>query len=471
MFPLLPLLILIPFLAVFPIVFLDEDKTHFVAVISSLLVLLVTLLTIYLADQNGLAALSFSQSYITQIDVNISLQLTNLTLILVVMTSIVFFASSLVGRYFIGKNAKLYNFIFVLSEAASMGVFLSGNLFLLFLFWEAAEILMFFIIFVYGGYDRRYAAIKFIIYSVMSSLLLLIGIMLLYFYTTPHTFDIFLIEQNASTIPITSQPIIMLLLLVAFMIKTPVFPFHSWLPDAHTEAPTTGSMILAGVLLKFGSYGIMLMFLMLPIALHYTIVFGILFGFSAIYGAFVALRQTHLKRMIAYTSVVDMGIIALGISTLNQYGTAGALYGMLSHGIGISILFLVAGTLDKVYGTLIINRLRGVMEFAPWLSYIFLMGILTIIGLPLTTGFISDLLIFIGSYTAFGTGGLIALFAVFIVGAYFFWVMEKVFFSAKRPSELYDVVGKEVIYAGAFLIIFAILLGVLPNVLLKISGL
>lgn len=471
MFPLLLLLVLIPFLAIFPIIFVEDEKTHFVAIIASLIVLLLTFLAVYLASQSGLASLSFSHVYISQINADINLQLTNISMILVVMTSIVFFACSLVGRYFIGKNAKLYNFIFMLSEAASLGVFLSGSLFLFYLFWEIAEILMFFIIFVYGGYDRRYAAIKFIIYSIISSLLLLIGIMMLYFYATPHSFDIFAIEQNASTIPFNIQFVVMILLAVAFMIKAPVFPFHSWLPDAHTEAPTTGSMILAGVLLKFGSYGLLLMFLMVPIAMHYAAIFAIIFSFSAIYGALVALRQTQLKRMIAYTSIVDMGIIALGISALNQYATAGALYGMLSHGIAISVLFLVAGTLDKVYGTLIINRLKGVIEFAPKLSYIFLFGVLTVIGLPLTTGFVSDLLIFIGAFSTFGASGLIAISAIVVVAAYFFWVMEKVFFTAKHPSELYDVVGKEVIYAGLFLILFAILFGVLPGVLLNISGL
>lgn len=471
MFPLLPLLILIPFLAIFFIVFLEDEKTYFVTIPASLAVLLLIFFVLFLAKVNGMASLSFSHIYISAINVDINFQLTNISLILVVMTAIVFFACSLVGKYFIGKNAKLYNFMFMLSEAASLGVFLSGNLFLLYLFWEVAEVLMFFIIFVYGGYDRRYAAIKFIIYSIISSLLLLIGIMMLYFYTTPHTFDIFTIEQNANTIPLAMQPLIMVLLLVAFMIKAPVFPFHSWLPDAHTEAPTTGSMILAGVLLKFGGYGILLMFLMVPIAVQYATPLAVIFGFSAIYGAFVALRQTHLKRMIAYTSIVDMGIIALGISAINQFGTAGAMYGMLSHGIAISILFLVAGTLDKVYGTLIINRLKGVMEFAPRLSYLFLFGVLVIIGLPLTTGFIADLLIFIGSYSAFGTGGLIAIAAIVIVGAYFFWVMEKVFFTARHPSELYDVVGREVMYSGWFLALFAVLLGILPGVLLNISGL
>ncbi|HVA83228.1 MAG TPA: proton-conducting transporter membrane subunit, partial [Candidatus Aquilonibacter sp.] len=289
MLPLLPLMVILPFLAIIPIALIPERHAHKISILTSLIVLLLTAYSLYIVSQQGLTSLTFTQSYFTSIGANLSLQLTNISLILVVMTAIVFFAAALVGSYFIPKDQRLYSVVFMLILGGAMGLFLSGNLFLFYIFWEIAEFAMFFIIFGYGGYDRRYAAIKFIIYSIIASLMLLIGILLLYFYSSPHSFDIFQLEQSAATLPSGIQPIILVMLLGAFMIKAPIFPFHNWLPDAHTEAPTTGSMVLAGVLLKFGGYGLILMFLLLPIASTYSTYIAIIFGFSAIYGALVAL--------------------------------------------------------------------------------------------------------------------------------------------------------------------------------------
>lgn len=471
MLPILPLLVLLPFLAIIPIALIGERHSHKITLISSLAILILAAYTAYLVSQGGLASLSFVQDYLTALGINLSFQLTSLSLILMLMTAIVFFAAAIVGREFISKDQKLYSIVFMLVEGGALGLFLSGNLFLFYIFWEIAEFAMFFIIFAYGGYDRRYAAIKFIIYSIIASLLLLIGIMMLYFYSTPHSFDIYQLQQSAATLPMAVQPIILVLLLVAFMIKAPIFPFHNWLPDAHTEAPTTGSMILAGVLLKFGGYGLLLMFLLIPLASQYAMYIAAIFGFSAIYGALVALRQTHLKRMIAYTSIVDMGIIAVGIASINHFGTAGAIYGMMAHALAISLLFLLAGTIDKVYGTLFIDKLKGIIDSSPKITYLFIFGALAAIGLPLTAGFIGDLLIFIGSYSAFGAIGLIPIGAILLVGAYFFWVIEKSFLNIKNKSETYALVGRSAFVSGGFLVGVTIVLGVLPTIILSLSNL
>ena len=471
MLPILLLMVFLPFLAIIPITLLSERSGHKISLVISLVVLVLAILAVVIASQSGAAVLSFSQGYIGSIGINLEFQLTSLTTILVVMTAIVFFAASLVNSYFITKDQRLYSVIFMLVEGGAIGIFLSANLFLFYVFWEIAEFAMFFIIFGFGGYDRRYAAIKFIIYSIVASLLLLVAIMLLYYSVTPHTFNILQLEHAASKIPVGMQPIITLLLLVAFMIKAPVFPFHNWLPDAHTEAPTTGSMILAGVLLKFGGYGLILMFLMVPFAAHYASYIAVVFGFSAIYGALVALRQTHLKRMIAYTSIVDMGIIAVAIAAVSSFGTTGALYGMLSHALAISLLFLVAGTIERVYGTLIIEKLKGISESAPKLAYLFIFGALAVIGLPLTAGFVGDLLIFIGAYGSFGVIGLIPLAAILLVGAYLFWVIEKSFLNVNQKSERYNVLERPIVYAGLLLAASTVILGIFPSVLLTILGL
>ncbi len=470
MLPILPLIVLVPYLFLAPTLLLRKEASWNIAILASLLMAGLVGAAVYYASAQGLGSVSFDIAYIPAFSINLNMQLTNMNLILVVMTAIVFLATSIVGKYFIGKAERIYNVIFLLAEGSALGVFLSANLFLFYIFFEICEVALFFIIFIYGGYDRRYAAVKFIIYSIVATLLLLIGIILLYAYTTPHSFDIASIAQNAGDIPANIQLLVFVLLLVAFMIKMPAFPFHSWLPDAHTEAPATGSMILAGVLLKFGGYGLLLLFFMLPISAHYAAYLSMIFGFSAIYGAVVALKQLHLKRMIAYTSVADMGIVAFGLSSFSVYGTAGSLYLMLSHGLAISMLFMLAGSIDEGFGTLIISRINGLARSVPSVTYLFLMGIFVTVGLPLTAGFIGDLLIFIGAYGTFGTAGLVPLGAVFIVAAYLFWVVEKAFFgSAKRPEPL-NSISPSVTYAGLLLAASAIILGVVPALLLGVSG-
>ncbi len=471
MLAILPLMVLVPVIAALASLLVDRNHAYRISLIASGIVLTLTAAAAYFAWVGGLGSLSFSYSYIPGLNVSLSLQLTDLSFILTVMTSIVFFAASIVGGYFLGSDERIYNFVFLLCEAGSLGIFLSSNLFLFYVFWEIAEMTMFFIIFIYGGYGRRYAAIKFIVYSLMSSLLLLIAIMLLYVNTSPHTFDISTIMSVAGSIPAGTQMLVMLLLLVAFMIKLPVFPFHSWLPDAHTEAPTTGSMILAGVLLKFGGYGLLLMLMLVPLALHYAMYMAIIFAFSAIYAGFVALRQSNIKRLIAYTSITDMGVVAVGIAAASIFGTSGALYAMLSHGLAISLLFLIAGTLDHVYGTLEIDRIRGVITRFPGLTYLFIIGTFAVVGIPLTAGFIGDLLVFIASYHGFGIVGLLPLIGIFVIGAALFWIIERMFVNVSKVTEPYEIVEGAVIYSGAFLVAATIVFGVLPFILLGISGL
>ena len=466
----LPLVILVPFVFAGLSLLINRRNLGTLSIISSILTFILVIAIIYQAFTYGIGSVSFNSEYIPSLGIGLHLQVTDLTLILVLMTSIVFLSASVVGTYFIEKGERIYGFIFLVAEGASIGLFLSANLFLFYVFFEIAEIMMFFIIFVYGGYDRRYASIKFIVYSLVASLLLLVGIMVIYANVTPHTFDINQIAAEAGSMPVGAESLAMLLLLIAFMIKIPVFPFHSWLPDAHTEAPTTGSMILAGVLLKFGGYGLLLIFLMLPLASHYGLYLAALFGFSAIYAAFVAMRQGNIKRMIAYTSITDMGIVALGVTAGNVLGTSGAIYAMLSHGLAVSLLFLVAGTLDELYGTLEISKIKGVMRLFPSLSYLFIIGVFAVVGLPLTSGFVGDLLIFFGAFNRFGIEGIIPIVSLVLMGGFLFWMIEKMFWGPKH-SEAYKALEKKVIYGGLLLLAATFILGILPSIMLAISGL
>jgi len=466
----LPIIVLIPLLFLVPLAYFDKEHAGKVTIVCSIIVLILAVLSIFMAKTSGYGSVAFSALYISQLGLSFSLALTNITTILMAMTAILFLSVSVVGYYFIKENEKLYGTILLISEMSALGIFLAANFFLFYVFWEVTEVMMFFIIFIYGGYNKRYASIKFIIYSITSSLLLLIAIMLLYSAVPAHSFSISYLISNGSLIPQGTQLAIMILLLISFMIKMPVFPFHSWLPDAHTEAPTTGSMILAGILLKFGGYGLILMFLILPIATTYAPYMAAIFAFSAIYSAIVSLKQTNMKRMIAYTSITDMGIIGVGIAAANVAGFIGGTYAMMSHALAISILFLIAGTMDEVYGTLEIKKITGVMKNYSGMAYLFIAGVFATIGIPLTAGFVGDILIFIGAYGTFGALGLIPVIGILIIAAAMLWLIERSFLKGEEEKKPYREIDRRIPAGAIILLAGLIILGVLPFLLLNISS-
>ncbi|MGC8671333.1 MAG: complex I subunit 4 family protein [Candidatus Micrarchaeia archaeon] len=463
---LIPVLVLLPLLFIIPVLVLDRRHSFAVSVASAAVTLLLIVSALALAHYYGFGPLESSFAYISSLGIGFSFSMNAFTELLALMTGIVFLAAAISAKSFIKESEKLYNALFLISASSTLGVFLAGNFFLLYVFWEISEFAMFFIIYIFGAYDRRYAAIKFIIFSMTSSLLLLIGIMLIYSEMPVHTFSISEALSNAKLIPAQWQLLILVILLVAFMIKMPIFPFHTWLPDAHTEAPAPGSMILAGVLLKFGGYGMLLAFLMLPIAAKYSFYLALLFALSIIYAGFVTLRQEHFKRAIAYTSVVDMGIAALGLATFNTYGYAGALYAMLSHGIVIALMFLIAGTVDESFGTLLINKLRGIAKSFSGLAYAFIFGSFAMAGLPLTAGFVGDLLVFTGATKALGVVFLAPLLGLLLISVFMFWLAERMFFNISEAIEPYAEVDKSFAYAASLLIASTLLLGILPEILI-----
>ncbi len=466
----LPLMVIIPVLFIVPLLALDKRHSAKLTILSSVIIMLLTVLAVYMSKTSGYGSVSFSALYITQLSLSFDLALNNLTTILLVMTAVLFVAVSIVGYYFIREKEKLYGTILLVSEMSSLGIFLSGNFFLFYVFWEITEVMMFFIIFIYGGYNKRYASIKFIIYSITSSLLLLIAIMILYSSVPAHTFNISYLISNGASIPFATQFAVMLLMLVSFMIKMPVFPFHSWLPDAHTEAPTTGSMLLAGILLKFGGYGLILMFLILPIASTYAVYMAAIFAFSAIYSAVVSMKQSNMKRLIAYTSITDMGIIGVGIAASSTIGFSGAAYAMMSHALAISILFLIAGTMDEVYGTLEIKKITGVMQRYPGIAYLFIAGAFATVGIPLTAGFIGDILIFIGSFSAFGVLGIIPVAGILIIAAALLWLIERSFLKSSEGPRVYRDIDERVAAGAVILLTALVILGIFPSILLNFAS-
>ena len=462
---LLPIIAAVPLLSVLPLTIASGRKAHYISTLSSILVFGLVMLSAYGFYAYGPA--SFSVGYIKSFGITLGFQPSQIGTIMLIMTSIVFMAAAIASGAFVKSGEKRYNVIFAIAESASLVVFLTSSLFLFYVGWEVAEVMMFFIIFIYGSYGRKHAGIKFIVYSLASSLLLLVAILLLYLGTYPHTFSMPAIEAGAVQIPMNIQEAAIFLFVLSFMIKMPAFPFHSWLPEAHTEAPTTGSMILAGVLLKFGGYGLLLMFLLLPASAAYAKYIALLFGFSAVYSAFAALRQGNLKRAIAYTSITDMGIVGVGAAAVGILGSEGASYMMLSHGIVISLMFLIAGTFKEAYGTLDIDKIKGAMGAFPFLSYLFIFGSLALIGLPLTAGFVGDVILFIAADASFGLAGLVPLISLVFLGAMLFWFVERMLYS-DRETNIAHGVDSRILAAAATLVFFSIAFGIIPALLLRI---
>lgn len=465
---LLLIALLLPLLALVPLTFLGRRYAFSISIAAALLVFITVAVAAYvsIAMPSGFSLMSASFAYIPSLGIGLSLGLNAYTLVLALLTVIVFLAASLPVKNFVKESEKLYSALFLILLTSTLGVFFAGNFIALYVFWEISDFVMFFMIYIFGGYNRHYASLKFLIFSITSSLLLLIGILLLYSSLPQHTFDISYALANAKGISTNVQTLIVSLLLIAFAIKMPIFPLHTWQPDAYSEAPPPSAMVLSGVMSKFGGYGMLLLFMLLPLASHYSIYVAILFGFSALYMSIVTLRQANFKRVIAYASAADMGIVAMGISAANAYGYTGALYLMLSQGLVIALLFLIAGTLDESFGTPLIDKLRGVAKSMQGVAYSFLFAVFALGGIPLTAGFVAELILFTGVVNSLGIVFLLPLAAVLLISVFMFWLAERMFFNISKAIEPFRLNPKSVNYSMLLLSLSIVLFGVVPAVLI-----
>jgi proton-translocating NADH-quinone oxidoreductase chain M len=469
MFSPIILMLAIPAIAFAAICLLDSNHSRKIILCSTLVNLAIILSISVYAFANGGINISSSYNYISSLGVSLSFGISPISLVLLVMSSIVLFVTALSGNPE-KEGLKLSSALIALFQIASIGLFASTNLFIFFIFWDVGIIVLFLMINILGSSSRGPASINFLIYEIFASSLLLLAIILIYVYTPVHSFNIMQITANASLIPTNIQTIIFVLLFVAFMINMPLFPVHFWLPDAHTEASTQGSMMLSGVLTKFGGFGMIILFSMLPVASSYSKYIAILAGISAFYAVFLMMRQKDIKRIIAYSTIVEMSIIMLGISAMNSFGTYGAVYMMLAHGLVIALMFLVAGSIKYIFGERNIFALKGIVASVQSSAYSFLAGVLAMIGLPLTAGFIADLLIFIGSVQAFGILGIIPIFALVLMGAFMYMVISKSIFSTSTTelSKPVEFIGLEQKIGYVLLIFFIFLYGVIPFVIVNI---
>ncbi len=331
------------------------------------------------------------------------------------------------------NNAKTYLSLMLMMETGLLGVFISMDFFLFYLFWELTLIPMFLLIMEWGGPRRRYASLKFFIYTHIASLVMLIAIISMVFAAREqlgyYTFNILEITSEVAFAK-GFQLIIFPLLFFGFAVKMPVVPFHTWLPDAHVEAPTGGSVILAGVMLKMGCYGLIRIgFTMMPeAAVQYALPLAILGVISMVYGAFLALAQDDLKKMIAYSSVSHMGSVLLGLAVLNEYGFDGAMFQMFAHGIISAMMFMACGVLQHSVGTRKISQLGGVGNRLPILTAFTVFAFLASLGLPGLAGFIPELNVFLGAFEAMPALALVAMASMIITAAYYLWALQRAYF-------------------------------------------
>jgi NADH-quinone oxidoreductase subunit M len=368
----------------------------------------------------------------------------------------------------IRERLKEYYIFFLLLEGAMIGVFVSLDLFLFYVFWEFTLIPMAFIIGIWGHERRVYAALKFILFTMTGSLLMLVAIIVLAFSQSPATFD-WVALQRAAT-PAYLEPWLFGAFALAFAIKVPMFPLHTWLPDAHVQAPTAGSIILAGVLLKMGAYG----FIRFNLALfpnasrEFAPVLIILAIIGIIYGAAVAAVQEDLKSLVAYSSVSHLGFIVLGIFAFNAQALSGAILQMVNHGLSTGGLFLIVGLVDERRHTRLISELGGLAKVMPALAVLFLIIMLSSLGLPGLNGFVGEFLILVGAWQANPIYAILAAAGVVLAAIYLLWMFERVMqgqVTNAKNSHLPDLSRRE----GALLIalvVFIIVLGVYPGLVL-----
>jgi NADH-quinone oxidoreductase subunit M len=408
---------------------------------------------------------AFSIEYYVGID--------GLSLMLLVLTGFLTPIALLSGWESVEKKVKEFSIFMLLLEASMIGVFSALDVFLFYVFWDFVLIPMYFLIGIWGYDQRIYAAVKFILYTMAGSVLMLVAIIGLSWthqtMTGQYSFD--LLKLYELQIPASTQYWFFLAFTLAFIIKVPLFPFHTWLPDAHVQAPTPGSVILAGVMLKMGGYG--LIRLALPLfpeaALYFAPMLATLSVIAIVYGALVAMVQPDMKKLVAYSSVSHMGFVVLGIAAINMQGIQGASYQMLAHGVSTGALFCLVGMLSDRRHTRLITEFGGLKSVMPRFTAVALIITLSSIGLPGMNGFIGEFLIMLGAFKWDPRFVVIAALGVILSAVYMLWMFQRVFYGKvtnDHNKHLPDLSLREWIILGP-LTAAAIGMGVFPNVVLK----
>ena len=441
-------------------------------------------LALFLHFDPGLAGLQLVEQYpwVQSFGISYFMGVDGISFWLVLLTTFLTPLTILGAWTAIDKKVRTFLISMLVLEATMLGTFVAMDAILFYCFFEASLLPMYFIIGIWGGERRIYATLKFFIYTMVGSLFMLLGIIALMFYAQDQLgfMSASLVDFYRLKLPFvageffSTQTLLFFAFSLAFSIKIPIFPFHTWLPDAHVEAPTPGSVVLAGVMLKMGAYGLIRFSIpMFPeAASYYAWIFLLIGVVGIIYGALVAMVQPDIKKLVAYSSVSHMGYVVLGLFTFNTYGISGGIYQMLSHGISTGALFFLVGMIYERTHSREISRYGGLASVAPIFTIMFVVITLSSIAVPITNGFIGEFYILMGAFLSARPYAIFAVLGVILSAAYMLWMVKRVFFGEKGDvvreyeSKGLDMNTREVAVLVP-LVVLVFWMGIFPNHFLK----
>lgn len=413
---------------------------------------------------------SYAWIHLSWMKINYTVGVDGISLALILLTAILQIAT-VVYSWSETKRPGAYFGLVLLTCLGCVGVFVALDILLFFLFWEAVLVPMFFIIGYWGGPRRRYAALKFFVYTHVASIVMLVGLLALVFYSGASSFDFADVYAAGRGLSAVVQSFLFLALFFGFGVKFPVVPFHTWLPDAHVEAPTGGSVLLAGLLLKLGGYGLIRWAVeVLPAGLHNDspILFFIAF-LSIAWGSIVSLAQRDLKRLVAFSSINHMGIVLLAIALNSSLGLLAAVFLMFAHGIVSALLFMVSGSVHHTYGTRDVSALGGITPTTPALSTMIMVGSLASLGLPALISFPAEFTALLATWNGLSYWVLVPLAFLVVTAAFYLWMMQRVLFGPARNVDpaAHDLPWYEGVGMG-ILVVVTVLIGILPGLLVNV---
>ncbi|MCB9764412.1 MAG: NADH-quinone oxidoreductase subunit M [Alphaproteobacteria bacterium] len=471
----LSIITFLPLLAGVVCFFVPDRAASGVALVGSLLTMLASW-TLWGGYDPGGAAFQFTETipWIEDLGIHYAVGIDGISLLLILLTTLLTPVIILSASPAIHDRLNQYLGWMMVLETAMLGTFVALDTFLFYVFWELMLIPMYFIIGMWGGERRIYATIKFFIYTMLGSLLMLVAILALYVTYAEQTgsYSALLVDLYNTDLTYSTQLWMFAAFVLAFAIKVPIFPLHTWLPDAHVEAPTAGSVILAGVLLKMGTYGFLRFCLpyfpgaiatITPWMMSLAVI-------GIVYGALVAMVQEDVKKLVAYSSVSHLGYVVLGVFALNAQGLAGGLLQMLGHGLSTGALFLLVGMIYERRHTKVIAEFGGLSKVVPVFAFVFMVVTFASVGLPGLNGFIGEFLILLGSFERAPVATVFAASGVILGAVYMLWMFQRVMFgpltNASNKS-MQDLTGRELAYLAPILVLIVVM-GVYPGPFLDV---
>ncbi|MBU0743243.1 NADH-quinone oxidoreductase subunit M [bacterium] len=466
-----------PVIGALSITFVPKDRKEIVKTVAAAAaaVPLILAVQLFMNFDRSIAGFQFVEHYewIKSFNIEYFMGIDGLSVPMVLLTALLSFLC-IIASWKIDKACKGYFALFLLLEAGMMGVFVSLDFFLFYVFWEVMLLPMYFLIGIWGGPRKEYAAIKFFLYTLAGSVLMLLAMIAFYYnvqdpVTGGHTFNMLHMMDQANHGGILDVAnirfVIWMALFIGFAIKVPIFPFHTWLPDAHVEAPTAVSVILAGVLLKMGTYGILrISYPILPDqAVNFMIPLAILGAINIIYGAFCAMAQSDMKKLVAYSSVSHMGYVLLGMAAMNSTGINGAVLQMFNHGTITAMMFLCVGVIYDRAHHRDIDGFGGLGLQMPVYTSVFSFALFAAVGLPGLSGFVSEAMVFLGAFPVHRTIAIVSALGIVIGAAYVLWMLQRVFLGPKNDKydDLPDISARE-LFTLVPIGLIVLLLGVYP---------